>query len=701
MNNPFSAAIRYFLWRNDCLLKAPYFPTWCDTGKAVEAKEVPPRHQLSEDGSITWDAENDQNLPYADHLEMAGFYCSSIISYGADKRGSLRLHRHTVFPMLRTKPNDTRGSLSHNFLAASQPKILLDGARSGKEHIVRAMFDGILTLTSETRQGLIIERALFPAPEQAALMERVTIRAIDRKAHTITIIPSGYSVTTLAARGVTGAYQLYATVSDGAGNVEPYQVNRQVIQLKEGQSLTRYIAYCACRAGERFAFSAKAEEKKRRAFLAELRGSLRLESPEPELVAMMEFSKIRACESIFRTKNGLMHSPGGGSFYAALWTNDQCEYASPLFPFVGYRAGLEEAENCFRLYMERMDPAMERPLVSSIVAEGESFWNGAGDRGDGAMFAYGAGRYALSCGSEQTARKLWDGIVWGIEYSLQHKNEHGVIASDSDELENRFPSGQANLFTSCLVYDALISAAYLSDELKQGEQVSSRYRAEAQALAEAIERFFGANVEGFDTYRYYEGNDVLRAWVCVPLTVGLFQREKETLNALWSERLWTNDGLRTCAGHDTFWDRATLFALRGALAAGDTKRAMERLRYYSKRRLLGEHVPYAVEAWPEGNQKHLSAESALYARVFTEGLFGIRPMGFKRFSFCPRLPQEWDSMALRDIRAFGSRFDLFVSREQDNLRIQARSGQTSLFDQTIQAGKTASITLPNVETSNR
>ena len=37
----------------------------------------------------------------------------------------------------------------------------------------------------------------------------------------------------------------------------------------------------------------------------------------------------------------------------------------------------------------------------------------------------------------------------------------------------------------------------------------------------------------------------------------------------------------------------------------------------------GEHVPYPVEAWPEGNQRHLSAESALYCRIFTEGLFGL------------------------------------------------------------------------------
>ena len=87
----------------------------------------------------------------------------------------------------------------------------------------------------------------------------------------------------------------------------------------------------------------------------------------------------------------------------------------------------------------------------------------------------------------------------------------------------------------------------------------------------------------------------------------------------------------------TFWDRATLYALRGVFAAGETKKAMEFFQFYSKRRLLGEHVPYPVEAYPEGNQRHLSAESALYCRVVTEGILGIRPTGFNSFSFSPKI----------------------------------------------------------------
>ena len=120
----------------------------------------------------------------------------------------------------------------------------------------------------------------------------------------------------------------------------------------------------------------------------------------------------------------------------------------------------------------------------------------------------------------------------------------------------------------------------------------------------------------------------------------------------------------TQAGSQTFWDRSTLYALRGALMAGDTERTLRYLQNYSATRLLGQHVPYAIEAWPEGNQRHLSAESALYARIITEGLFGIRPTGLRCFTVSPRLPQEWPEMRLNHIRLADADFDLRVFRDK-------------------------------------
>lgn len=88
-------------------------------------------------------------------------------------------------------------------------------------------------------------------------------------------------------------------------------------------------------------------------------------------------------------------------------------------------------------------------------------------------------------------------------------------------------------------------------------------------------------------------------------------------------------------------------------------------------RLLGAHVPYAVEAWPEGDQRHLSAESGLYCRIITEGLFGMEPVSFDSFLLRPRLPKGWNEMVLNHIHAFGRSFSIKVTRkgQQNNITI--------------------------------
>ena len=342
--------------------------------------------------------------------------------------------------------------------------------------------------------------------------------------------------------------------------------------------------------------------------------------------------------------------------------------------------------NSFRHFARFMNPDY-KPIPSSIVAEGADIWNGAGDRGDAAMIAYGASRYALASGSKEVGSELWPLIEWCLEYCRRNLNSEGVVRSDHDELEGRFPAGEANLCTSSLYYDALLSAAMLARDLKMPSKMSVSYRRQAAELAKAIDRYFAGPVEEFDTYAYYKGNDRLRSWICIPLTVGINDKLEPTLDALFSPELWTENGLLTQSGTSTFWDRSTLYALRGVLQAGAVERAMPYLTAYSTKRLTGDHVPYAIEAWPEGNQRHLSAESALYARIFTEGMFGIRPTGLKRFEMTPRLPKEWPSMALRNIKAFGEDFDIEVSRLEDGcLDVRVMSAGKPLARKTIKDG---------------
>ena len=335
-----------------------------------------------------------------------------------------------------------------------------------------------------------------------------------------------------------------------------------------------------------------------------------------------------------------------------------------------------------------------KPIPSSIIAEGTGFWNGAGDRGDQAMIAYGASRFSLALGDRKTAEEIWPLIEWCIEYCKRKINADGVVASDSDELEGRFPAGKANLCTSSLFYDALISASYLGKELGKPAKLITSYTSMAKELRKNIEKHFGAVMDGFETYRYYNGNDVLRSWICIPLTVGIFERAEGTINALFSPRLWTDQGLLTQAGTKTFWDRSTLYGLRGVFAAGAIDKGLKFFTDYSNRRLLGDHVPYAVEAWPEGNQRHLSAESALYCRVVTEGVFGFRPVGLNAFTIAPQLPASWNEMSLNNIVAFGGKkIDISVLRSGEKIKVDVLSDGKNVKSVLVKNGSKIEVKL--------
>jgi cellobiose phosphorylase len=86
--------------------------------------------------------------------------------------------------------------------------------------------------------------------------------------------------------------------------------------------------------------------------------------------------------------------------------------------------------------------------------------------------------------------------------------------------------------------------------------------------------------------------------------------------------------------------------------------------------LTGFRVPYAVEAWPENGMAHLSAESALYCRIFTEGILGLEPTGYHSFTLRPQLPTKWDYLILNNIKAFNTTFDIDLRRSKNKLQLK-------------------------------
>lgn len=641
------------------------------------------RWHLNQDGGISWEVKSGDNA-HSDHIEMSGLKVSTVVRYSVDDEGNFLLNRGMVWPMLRTIPNDTHASLMRKLGWNPLENVLINNAQI-KEQVRRISLDGTMEVESDlsTRQGVVgLTRILFPSTTQPMFCEKYVLENKGNKAVTVEINQVKNVMTTAAEKGVNGSYRIIQVLNGAA-----------YTSLQPGQSVSFYAYTAGYEQGEPEVIpDIERELSKRQAFIQELWGKLVLNTPDPVINTMFAFAKIRGAESIYDTACGLLHGPGGESYYAAIWANDQAEYINPFFPFLGYDKGNQSALTAYLQFARFMNDAY-KPLPSSIIAEGTDVWGGAGDRGDAAMIAYGASRYALERGSKEEAERLWPLIEWCLEYCHRKVNADGVVASDSDELEGRFPAGDANLCTSSLYYDALNSAVYLGKELKKEGKLLKQYASQAKSLKANIEKYFGAEVEGFQTYQYYKGNDVLRSWICIPLTVNIFDRKEETVRALFSPRLWTENGLLTQAGSETFWDRSTLYALRGVYACGETEKATEYLKFYSGQRLLGEHVPYAIEAWPEGNQRHLSAESGLYCRIITEGMFGIRPTGFKSFVLTPRLPAEWNQMSLHKIQAFGSSFDVEIQRVGEKLQVTVLNQGKVCVKKTIKEGDSLMVKL--------
>ena len=99
-------------------------------------------------------------------------------------------------------------------------------------------------------------------------------------------------------------------------------------------------------------------------------------------------------------------------------------------------------------------------------------------------------------------------------------------------------------------------------------------------------------------------------------------------------------------------------AIRGLFNAKKSNLAYDLLVKYSENRLLNDHVPYAIEAYPEGNQAHLAAESALYSRIYLEGILGFEPMGFNKFKLSLSIPDKLKSIQLINIRYNENIFDI-------------------------------------------
>ena len=190
--------------------RIPVFAPW-----AIIEKTSPESKHHIENTDIVYHARAKE--AYANHIEMAGFFCSSIISYGHDADLKLKLMRHVIFPTLRLYPNDTHSSLDHNFNGIT---IKVEG-KEVAETVDRIVFNGFIHIFTHGGD-IAIERTLFTARNTPCLIEELRITNKGTQKVKIEIRNNDETQITKAKIGADlRQYQLACEVENAVGVIEP------------------------------------------------------------------------------------------------------------------------------------------------------------------------------------------------------------------------------------------------------------------------------------------------------------------------------------------------------------------------------------------------------------------------------------------------------------------------------------------------
>lgn len=388
--------------------------------------------------------------------------------------------------------------------------------------------------------------------------------------------------------------------------------------------------------------------------------------PDAVITAAVHFAKIRTCEAVFDARKlGRVHSPGGGMFYAGVWCNDQAEYAAPVLAMLGSKGSRERevALNSLRVLAQYFDRE-KGTLAYSVEIDGG--YVGKLDRGDAAMFAWGAAKVILTVAENEVTAEVFPWVQFACDLLIAkiENSAADVVTSESDELEGRFSTGKANLSVNCIAILALETASEAALTASE-PSLSAKYTAAASSLRGSAERHFRTSDRR--EYAYYSGCNDARGWVVLTALAGLPRGDAALRHVL--KDLWSEEGVLTSAEASVTWDRCTLYTVRALFANGLVEEGEEMLRVLAGRRVReGVAAPYMVENNESFAQ--LAAESALLVRVVTEGLLGIEVRSGRVIKLRPRCPVGWGKYEVKKVCFADVLIDFRVERDASGMRVE-------------------------------
>ncbi|MFD2147029.1 hypothetical protein [Mucilaginibacter antarcticus] len=235
------------------------------------------------------------------YMEMSGSLVSGIIRYKVGRNKQVQISRDIIFPQLRkyTKSNESmyRAYLRNEYADEVLPTITVSQKKFEPGILDSIRINGKISFYFKERNGIRLVRSFFPAMDSRCFVEKWSLINTGKTAQTLTI---GATAFNQQEEGWLGTY--YRNIfSDAASNVT----------IMPGEKYDFGVYFTAQLNNEAApATQLPALEHNRNLFLDSLANNLVVNSPNKVINTLFYFSKIRAAESIFKSRLGLVYSPG-------------------------------------------------------------------------------------------------------------------------------------------------------------------------------------------------------------------------------------------------------------------------------------------------------------------------------------------------------------------------------------------------------
>ena len=471
---------------------------------------------------------------------------------------------------------------------------------------------------------------------------------------------------------------------------------------------------------------------------------LTVRTPDPRFDAAIRWAEIAIEQAKVTTgdETGLVAGwypsfdstrPGFGWYFGrdTLWT---------LYAVNSYGdAALAKQALEFLVRRQRDDGKMmhEYPLTAALL-QGDMEWSKLGYEYAAAdatpLFIMAVADYVRATGDVDFLRAHWEQVKKAYAFARTHESDGVYDNSQGTGWVEAWPPKMPHqeIYLASLDQAATTAIAGLA-KLMQDEALASSAMAQARHIADVVAKYrqddgtyaFSRNVDGsFDrTVTVFPSVALWGAGSSLP--------KPETMLSAWASHDFATDwGVRSVRDTETVFDpisyhQGSVWPLFTGWASLAQYRAGRPLAGYAAlMRNVGltwaQDPGFVTEVisgayyQPLGrSSSHQLWSSAMVLTPAVRGLFGIEADALHRtLRIQPRLPAEWDSAELNNVRVGDDLYTVTLKREQDHLLVTVRSPKETVLCLSDQAGtaqedchassavvRTLSMALPRVEVS--